>query len=219
MLGYDESDEAYRLDLTSDRLAVPLRIPNRLGLAVSAVPADAGGIHVMSASGRLSTYDAAGDRIGDLETGLSDLFAVSRDEDTGRLAFGGSEGAVIVDPSTGSITELEGVGAVATVGFVRDGGLVVVVGASGTVRLWDPVGNRQIGVVWEGAGGASPSPPYHDPASGSIWVATSGRLIEIPPPDEWVDRACTLVTRALTPDERVRYVPGDEPPTPICSDE
>jgi hypothetical protein len=173
----------------------------------------------MSADGRLSTYDAAGDRVAVVETGMEDLFAVGRDDRTGRLGFGGAEGAVLIDPATGAVTRLDGVGPVATVGFVRDGELLVVVGASGTVRLWDPETNRQIGVVWEGTGGASTSPPYHDPVSGSIWVATSGRLVEIPPPSEWIDRACAVVSRELTADERARYVPGDGPPPPICGDD
>ncbi|MEM8745228.1 MAG: BTAD domain-containing putative transcriptional regulator [Actinomycetota bacterium] len=231
MIGYDtrtgQTREYYRLDLGEGRLDTPLVLRNYVGLDVSVAPAPNGGLHVMNASGRLTTFDASGDRVDEVVTGLFDLFAVGRDDANGRLAFGGTHGAVIIEAATSDddgttterVTRLDGIGPVATVGFVDDGDTLVVVEASGTVRLWDMAADRQIGIVWDGLGGASPTPPYEDPDTGSIWVATSGRLVEIPPRDQWVDRACSLIGRSLTSDERSRFLPGDDGSVSACGRE
>ena len=105
----------------------------------------------------------------------------------------------------------------ATLGFARQGELLVIVGADGTVRLWDVETVQPVATVWEGTGGASLSPPFYDASSDAMWVATSGRVIEIPlDPAAWVDRACEVLDRQLSEAEWERFVPGDDPPTPVC---
>jgi hypothetical protein len=223
MIGYSratgDTSEIYLLDVGPGSLGVPLRISGLTGeVDVGAYPAADGGLHVMGSTGRLRTYDASGRRTTELVTGLTDLYAVAGGASTGLLAFGGRPGAVIVDPQRQSFEILDDVGPVATLGFARDGELLVTVGADGTVRLWDVEAGEPLGTVWEGIGGASSSPPFHDPASDSVWVATSGRIIEIPlDPAAWVERACEVLDRQLSEAERDRFVPGDDPPTPVCA--
>ena len=222
MIGYRRTsgvtEEIYRLDLGPGSLSVPLRIGGLLGLDVSAYPAADGGLHVMGSTGRLRTYDSSGSRTTELDTGLRNLSAVAGDVSTGLLAFGGLPGAVVIDPKSGSIEILDGAGPVATLGFAREGELLVIVGADGTVQLWDVDAGLPVGTVWEGIGGASPSPPLYDPDSDSIWVATSGRIVKIPlDPSAWVERGCAVLDRQLTDEEWNRFVPGDAPPTPVCA--
>lgn len=221
LLGYNRitgsTEENYLLDLNSGQLGVPLRISGLLGLDVSAYPAADGGLHVMGSTGRMRTYDASGTRTTEIETGLMDLSAVAGVTSTGLLAFGGPSGAVIIDPGSESVEILDDVGSVATLGFAREGELLVIVGADGTVRLWDIDLGQPVGIVWKGIGGASPSPPFYDASSDSIWVATSGRLVKIPlDPSAWIERACEVIDRQLTEAERDRFVPGGDPPTPVC---
>ncbi len=223
MIGYSratgDTSEIYLLDVDPGSLDVPLRISGLTGeVDVSAYPAADGGLHVMGSTGRLRTYDSSGRRTTELVTGLTDLSAVAGDASTGLLAFGGIPGAVIVDPQGQSFEILDDAGPVATLGFAREGELLVTVGADGTVRLWDVEAGEPLGTVWNGIGGASSSPPLYDPDSDSIWVATSGRIIEIPlDPAAWVERACEVLDRELTEAERDRFVPGDDPPTPVCA--
>lgn len=71
--------------------------------------------------------------------------------------------------------------------------------------------------MWDGTGVRPSSPSWYDPATESIWVYTSGRLVEIPlSPERWVERACDIVGRDLTPDEWQRYVPGGDDVQSAC---
>ena len=73
------------------------------------------------------------------------------------------------------------------------------------------------GVVWEGTGFQRSSASWYDETSDSMWVFTSGALIEVPlDPQRWVERACFIVRRDLTPEEWERHVPGDEAPRSAC---
>ncbi len=75
------------------------------------------------------------------------------------------------------------------------------------------------GLVWNGTVGALlSSPSWYDESSDSIWVFTSGRLLEIPlDPQRWVERACDIVGRDFASDEWQRYVPGDEEVQSACA--
>ena len=124
---------------------------------------------------------------------------------------------MIVDPATGKVEDVPGVGRVTSVGFARNGELLVTVSDDGDVRLSDV--DEQISVLlWKGSGGASPSPPWYDDATDSLWVATSGRLLRFPlDPERWVERACFVVGRDFTQAEWDQLVPGDEPLRSACA--
>ena len=218
LLGYDGRGgyEAYRFDTTPGSLAVAVAAGHD-DEEVSAYPSDDGGLHVMDPEGTLRTYDADGLLTSEIETGNEWAFAVAGDERTGRLAFGGIAGVVIVDPATGDVDRIPGAGPTNSIGFIPDGSLLVVVGEDGTVRLWDVERNASAGLVFDGSGGAPVTPPWFDAATDSLWVASSGKLLRVPiNPERWVERACEIVARSFTADEWARYVPGDEPVQIAC---
>ena len=95
--------------------------------------------------------------------------------------------------------------------------MLVITGADGTVRLWDLERSAPAGLVWDGTGSVFSSPSWYDPEADSVWVATSGLLMEVPlDPQRWVEQACDLVGRDLTEDEWERWIPGDDPPRSAC---
>jgi serine/threonine protein kinase/WD40 repeat protein/DNA-binding winged helix-turn-helix (wHTH) protein len=187
--------------------------------AVSVHPSLDGGLHVFDTDGTLHTYNANGEPIGEIETGARDALVNTMDPSTGLLAVASAPGAVVViDPASGKVEPLPGNDSVANLGFARGGQLLVITGFDGTVRVWDLVRQASAGLVWDGTGAGLSSPSWYDESSDSIWVFTSGRLLEVPlDPQRWVERACEIVGRDLTPEEWERYVPGDEAPQSVCS--
>ncbi len=140
------------------------------------------------------------------------------DETTGRIALAGENGSIVVDAEGESVRRVSDVGAVVSVGFARNGSLLVVVEADGTVRLWDTERAEGVGILWNGNGTAPSSPPWYDEATDTIWVATSGKVLQFSlDPVRWVEQACELVSRELTADEWDRLVPGSAPQRPACS--
>ena len=126
-------------------------------------------------------------------------------------------GVVKIDTITGETERLEGGESVTNLGFARDGSMLVITGADGTVRLWDLERNAPAGLVWDGSGSVFSSPSWYDPETDSVWVATSGLLMEVPlDPQRWVEQACDLVGRDLTAAEWERWIPGDGPPRSAC---
>jgi hypothetical protein len=104
-----------------------------------------------------------------------------------------------------------GVELVGNLGFARNGELLVITHIDGTVRLWDLHRGETAGVLWKGAGATIGSPSWYDELSGSIWVASSGKLLQIPlNPERWIERACENISSNSTKDEWDRFVPGDE---------
>jgi WD40 repeat protein len=174
---------------------------------------------VFDTDGTLHTYNANGEPIGEIETGARDALVNTMDPSTGLLAVASAPGAVVViDPASGKVEPLPGNDSVANLGFARGGQLLVITGFDGTVRVWDLVRQASAGLVWDGTGAGLSSPSWYDESSDSIWVFTSGRLLEVPlDPQRWVERACEIVGRDLTPEEWERYVPGDEAPQSVCS--
>ena len=85
--------------------------------------------------------------------------------------------------------------------------------ADGTVRLWDVERDASAGLVWDGTGARGGEPSWYDEDGDSVWMSTSGKIIEIPLETAvWVERACTAVGRDFTDDEWDRLVPGDDEP-------
>ena len=207
----------YAFDPTPGNLAMTWANEPAPFTTVAVAPTPGGGLHVLLDDGALRTYDRAGNRTSEIETGLADASVASADPSTGLVAFGGENGAVVVDPATESVLRVTDVGAVTSLGFARDGTVLVVVEVDGTVRLWDTVRAALIGTLWTGNGTASPSPTWYDESNDTVWVATSSKILEFSlDPARWVERACELVARDLTPDEWERLVPGDAPQRPAC---
>ncbi len=180
-------------------------------------PGPEGGVHVVLKDGTVRTYDRAGTRASEFDAGLVDASVAVTDASTGLVALAGENGAVVVDPATESIQSVTDVGAVVSLGFAREGTLLVVVELDGTVRLWDTQHAEAVGTLWNGDGTAPASPPWFDESTDTIWVATSGKILQFSlDPDRWVERVCELVSRELTPGEWERLVPGDEPQRPAC---
>jgi len=180
-------------------------------------PAPEGGLYVAMTEGMLRRYDRAGNRVQEVDSGLTNASVMSTDSWTGSIALGGEHGAVIVDPSTESVQSVTDVADVVSLGFARDGSLLVVVEVDGTVRLWDAARGEPVGTLWTGSGTAPSSPPWYDESTDSIWVATSGKVLQFSlDPNRWVDRVCQLVSRELTADEWDRLVPGDVPQESAC---
>jgi DNA-binding SARP family transcriptional activator/tRNA A-37 threonylcarbamoyl transferase component Bud32/WD40 repeat protein len=197
------------VNLEHGSAAILFTVPTPDGHSVH--PALDGGLHVFDGVGTMHSYDANGDLVGQVETGAEWAMINTMDPTTGEVALGPNPGEVVVaDPVTGEVQRLPGNDAVANLGFARDGQLLVISGFDGTVRVWDLERNEPAGLVWDGPGvRLASSPSWYDEASDSIWVFTGGRLLEVPlDPQRWIERACDVVGRDLTPEEWHRYVPA-----------
>jgi DNA-binding SARP family transcriptional activator/DNA-binding beta-propeller fold protein YncE len=182
-------------------------------------PSVDGGLHVIEADGTLLTYDSTGALIGEIETGVEQVGFIAVDPASGKVALAAvPRELVIVDPGTGAVNPLPDVGTISTLGFGRDGELLALTGRDGTVRLWDVERGQYAGLVWNGSGQVSTgSPSWYDEATESMWVASSGKYLQIPlNPERWVERACEIVSRDLTQEEWDRFVPGNEPLRSTC---
>ena len=210
-LDADENRVASLVSLEHDESRVIFTVPAPDGSSVH--PALGGGLHVFDRDGTLHTYAADGELAGEVDTGAQETFINTMDPTTGVLAVdGGAVGAVVViDPANGDVDQLPGNDSVANLGFAQDGRLLVITGFDGTVRIWDLDRDESAGLAWDGTGAVPSSPSWYDPSSNSIWVYTSGRLLEIPlDPQRWVERACDVVGRDLTADEWNRFVPESD---------
>lgn len=178
----------------------------------TAHPSPDDGVYTVDTRGTMSVFDADGELVREIETGLEFAETMASDPVTGRVAVtSGVRGAAIVDPTTGDVQNLAGTGYIVNLGFARDGQYLVLTSQDGTVRLWDVERNRSAGLLWDGTGARPGSPPWYDAESDSVWVTTSGQIIEIPlDPGVWVERACTIVGRDFTEEEWDRLVPGDD---------
>ena len=189
-------------------------------VGVSAVPAGNGGVHIASESGLIRTYDSEDRFVAETAVPLHQPVVAAR-SDQGLLAVSGIGGVVILDPfEEGSSVVIESLGTVAGLAFVDDGRRLVTLEGDGTVRLWDVTTGASVGMLSSGAesGSTPPSTPWFDPERGTVWVASSGRLLEFSlDPARWIEQACEFVERDLTQDEWDRYVPGDEPLQSACS--
>ena len=198
---------------------VVFRVPAPDGREVH--PSLEGGLHVIATDGTLNTYDSSGALIGEIDTGAQQVGFITVDPASGRVALavgGPGPELVIVDPMTGAVDHLPEVGTISNFGFGRDGELLALTGRDGTVRLWDVEREEYAGLVWNGSGAGRGSPSWYDEATETIWVASSGKYLQIPlNPERWVERACEIVGRDLTQDEWDRFVPGNDPVRSACA--
>jgi WD40 repeat protein len=213
----DNANAVYRFDPTPGELALRSTLRSPPVATAAAAPAPDGGLHLVLDTGVVRTYDTSARRTGEVETGLSEPALAVADPASGLVALGGEHGAAILDPSTEAVQLVGEAGAIRQLGFARDGRMLVVVETDGTVRLWDIERAQPIGTLWTGTGTAPPAPPWYDPSTNSVWVATSGTILQFSlDPERWADRACELVSRELTPEEWDHLVPGDAPQRPAC---
>ena len=189
----------------------------------TAYPTGDGGLHVLDTQVTIRTYDSSGTLVSeiaafpDIPRGIW-VGNMTVDAATGNIAIATADGIRIVDAATGSVDVLRDFRNVANLAFVRGGQLLVVVELDGTVRLWDVEGGTASGLVWDGTGGSRSEPPWYDESTDTVWVATSGLLIQVPlSPERWNERACEVVGRDLTQDEWDRYVPGGGEVQSACS--
>jgi DNA-binding SARP family transcriptional activator len=214
---YEAPKAVYAFDPTPGNLAMDTTLGTPPFGAAAVTRGVDGELLVAMIGGTVRTYDRAGNRVGEIDTGLIGASVVVADPATRSIAIGGPNGAVLVDPDTATVRSVAD-GAVVSLGFARDGAVLVVVDADGTVRLWDTTRGESIGTLWTGSGTAPPSPPWYDESTDTVWVATSGRILQFSlDPERWVERVCQLVARELTSDEWDRLVPGDTEPRPACS--
>jgi len=123
------------IDLAPENPRVVFELP---AMDVSTVhPSLDGGLHVPALDGTLTTYDAAGELVSEFDTGADNVRFITLDPVTERLAVGTSRGVVLIDTKTGETEQLRGGEVVTNLGFARDGSMMVITGADGTVRLWD----------------------------------------------------------------------------------
>jgi DNA-binding SARP family transcriptional activator/WD40 repeat protein len=208
----------YRFDPRPGSLSVLTALENPPFSATAVAPAPLGGLYVALSDGTVRQYDRSGTRVDRWPTTFEDPTLAVTDPTTGAVALGGENGAVVLDPSDGSVQPVTDVDAVASLGFARDGSVLVLVESNGTVRLWDTERGERIGTVWIGDGTAPSSPPWYDESTDTVWVATSGQILQFSlDPERWVERVCELVARELTADEWNRLVPGDTPQRPACA--
>jgi len=207
---------AYLIDLASGAPQVLFEVADAAVRA--AHPSPGGGLFVLDDDGLLRTIDAEGNEESSFETGIVFAQAITQDETTGRLAVGSEAGAFIIDLATEETRGFALSGDVANVAFARGGEVLVTTAFDGAVRIWDVDGDSPPAFVWDGSGAVGgSSPSWYDEATDSIWVGSSGRVLQIPlDPQEWIARACEVVSRDLTQEEWERFVPGDEPLQPAC---
>ena len=174
--------DVLELEPGGPRVSLSVAVPG----ATTAHPTLDGGVHVVTDRAVL-TYDDEGALVGEVSTtggafrerGLG-VGLITLDPNTGTLALaGGPGGVLLVDPATGEIDSLPMSDAVANLGFARDGGLLVITSFDGTVRLWDVERNASAGVVWTGSGAVPGSPSWYDAETETVWVNTSGKLLQI----------------------------------------
>lgn len=209
----DQDSVVHLVDLASGEPELVFSIP---APAVHvAHPTLDGGVFTIDEDGTLQTFDPAGQQVAEVELTMPFGFringhAIAVDEVSGMLAIGNDTGAWIVDPLTGDARRLAQSGDVANVGFARNGELLVVTNRDGNVRIWEVDGDNPPAFVWNGSGAArSGSPAWYDEATESVWVASSGEVLQIPvQPQRWIERACEIVGRDLSQEEWDRYVPG-----------
>jgi len=213
-----DAKAVYAFDPTPGNLSMIVVNESPPFTASAVAPAREGGVHVVTLGGTFRTYARSGGWIREFDTGVANPVVAVADPISEMVALGGADGAVVVDPRTESVQPVTEVGAVVSVGFARDGTRLVAVESDGTVRLWDTQRAELVGTLWTGNGTAPSSPPWYDESTDTVWVATSGKILQFSlDPDRWVERACELVSRELTPDEWDRLVPGDTPQRSACA--
>jgi hypothetical protein len=183
-------------------------------------PSATGGLFVIDQTGRLTEYGPSGDVVNQVEIGSTSPVAITLDPTGTRLAisFLDGGGVAIVDVASGDVEHVPGAYIASSLGFNGDGSVLGISVWGGEVRLYG-VGSGEVpSVIWDGTGTFGAEPGWYDSETDSLWMPASGQVLEIPLDSaRWVDKACEIVDRDLTPDEWDRHVPGDEPLRSVCA--
>jgi serine/threonine protein kinase/WD40 repeat protein/DNA-binding winged helix-turn-helix (wHTH) protein len=184
----------------------------------TAHPTGDGGMYVFLADGTLRTYDSVGVLTNELSTGAEDVFLITFDPASGKLALANLFGSSwIVDLESGDVQLLAANDLVVNLGFARNGELLALTSPNGTIRLWDVARGASAGVIWDGSGAVVASPNWYDEETESLWATSSGKLLQIPlNPDRWIAAACDLLARDLTQAEWDQFVPGEQELQSAC---
>ena len=206
------------LERGDPRIVFRVETPDALDL----IPSRDGGMHVFTTDGLMQTYDSTGVLIGELDTGVDSPFLATLDPSSGRVAAvgnGNTRGDVkLIDPATSTVEEIPGKHFAVSLGFAGPLGLLAITTTDGTVRLWDIETLETSSVVYAGSEAIVPSDAtWYDPDTGLLSALSSSQLLQFSlDPDRWIERACALADRELTPEEWDQYVPGDIPQTSAC---
>ncbi len=180
-----------------------------------AEPTGDGGLVVLTDDGTLRSYDSSGELAHEVATGIDAGLSVNPDPSSSTVAVptagGGAEpgGVVLIDAESGAHERLPVGGSFTNATFTPDGRLLALIDANGTVRIWDVERDESAGLVWDGTGSVGGKASWIDEGTGDLWVQTSGRLVAVPlDPQRWIERACEVAGRAMTPAEWDRLVPG-----------
>ena len=185
--------------------------------AALAQPRGDGGMYVLDSTGVLFEYDTTGAETNRIETGVENATTLSLDAAGRTLAAASLDGGLVVDSRTGNTTALPDIGFASGVGFAEDDASLVVTTLDGTVRLWDIASASTTATLWSGSGAVVGSPSRYDESTRSLWVGSSGRLLNVSlDPDRWVEQACGHLQRDLSTDEWDRLVPGEIPQRSAC---
>ena len=186
--------------------------------AIAAHPRPDGGLYVADRDGVLRTYSPTGDLISEIDTGAPLTYEMALDPTGSTLVMSSDDArTVLVRTATGHVDDLGVIGRIVNFGFDGDGTVAALAYLDGTIRLLDIELAEPAGVVWTGTGNLVGEPGWYDESSDTLWMSTADRLIEIPlGPEQWVERACGILSRELTPAEWKRLVPGDDPQRPAC---
>jgi hypothetical protein len=177
-----------------------------------------GGLFVVDRNGTIHEYDPTGAELDTVSTASTESTTIALDPTGSKLALSSLQGGVFIfDTQTREIETVPGAGVASTLGFNGDGSVLVISMWDGTVLLYGVCRGEAPSIVWDGQGTPSSEAGWYDPATDSMWIPSSGKLLHIPlSPERWVEKACALVSRDLTQDEWDRYVPGDQPLRSAC---
>lgn len=179
---------------------------------VSPAVAPDGGFYTLHDDGILRSYNAGGTVTGELQTGFVQSAttgaATALDVAGRKVAFGAPSGAFILETTTGHVTVVPTFGSLTSLTFARDGELLAIGSADGSVRLWDVEQQVSRGVLWRGSH-AIQLGSWYEEQSDSVWVVSQTQLIRLPlDPAVHLRRACEIVGRDFTQEEWDRFVPG-----------
>ena len=110
------------------------------------------------------------------------------------------------------------------VAFSQDGSLLAVSysgrdGATNWIELWDPANRRQLGApLHVGREGWTSSMTFDrvDGVENLTWISADAAYRLPLDPDGWIETACALAGRNLTPEEWQRHIAVDLPYRPTC---
>jgi WD40 repeat protein len=190
--------------------------PGDLVTAVAYLPGDQIVIAWAGPRPRLAIFDAGSGRLRNEQPISATIHSLEVGPTDDVLVGGGQDGAVerwqlpALQPlpgwrlDVGTVVELA----------VADDGSVLAAGLDGTVELVNATGGS-VGVPLSLGTRVFPVSFAGDPGEAILTTSHGVRLL-ILDPDRWLERACAVAGRELTPAEWAAHV-GDEAPHPTCS--